>query len=308
MNPAGDGAADEQRPADRRPLGRPARPASSPRKYMRYVGSSTNPHGLTVADHARAGTTGRGSRPQLRDALAQLVAVDRRRSQSRIVPSAATKQRDRVGDDAERLGRTRPVGIPQQLVVTPRSAANVVIVAAVSHGLTPTKRTSSPSSASTAAKSASSRAHGGHVEYHRLTTIGRPSGRSATGSPAASSERQRPAAARSAAAGSSAPPGSGVLAGLVEHDVGRRRSPSTARLQTTAPTTLTTTAATSDEQRGPGPSQPHHEATDGARPGSGAAPARARRTGGADAGTTCSGRVRLGASRDGCRRPRARRR
>ncbi len=30
-----------------------ARPASSPRKYMRYVGNSTNPHGLTVATMPR---------------------------------------------------------------------------------------------------------------------------------------------------------------------------------------------------------------------------------------------------------------
>ena len=84
--------------------------------------------------------------PVLGDAVAQLVVVegaglldDR--------PSAVDEQRDRVGDDAERVGQREP-GIAQQLVGRRRGRRRSgVIVAAVSYGLTPTKRTSSPTSA-----------------------------------------------------------------------------------------------------------------------------------------------------------------
>ena len=67
-----------------------ARADSSPRKYMRYVGSSTNPHGLTVGDHP----------PQERqpDVHGHSSAIRRRSSSASIgplvaaiVPSASTK-------------------------------------------------------------------------------------------------------------------------------------------------------------------------------------------------------------------------
>ncbi len=154
----------------------------------------------------------------LRDARPQLAA----RRAGRCARGSArrgprTGSPDRRRPRARRRGGSRDRGAVRSARRDRRRSASSS--ALVSYGLTPTKRTSSPTSASTAAKSASSRAHGGHVEYHRLTTVGRPS--------SVNSSAGAPVAVSSVSAGSWSvgrgglvgAPGSDVLARRVQHDV-----------------------------------------------------------------------------------------
>ena len=154
---------------------------------MRYVGSSTKAHGLTEATMPRRNDSPRftSDRPVRGDALAELVGVERSGAlEDRAVAPRRRASPGRRRRPARRRGPTRDHAAARS--VTPRSAANCCHRRRrESSGLTPTKRTDSPTSACTAAKSTSSRAHGGHVEYQRLTTIGRPSEASATLLPSA---------------------------------------------------------------------------------------------------------------------------
>ena len=97
----------------------PARPASTPRKYIRYVGSRTNAHGLTAATRPRRNERPRFTRtPEvLGDVLAQLVGVERAGAGDDAAVGV-DEEGHREGDDAELVGEGE-VGIAQQLVADP---------------------------------------------------------------------------------------------------------------------------------------------------------------------------------------------
>ena len=261
---------------------------------MRYVGSSTNPHGLTVATMPR-----RNDRPRF---TAQQDSAMRARSSSPLdrtgrVDDRAVggdEQRDRVGDDVERVGRATRRDRAAARTSTPRSAANRVIVVDRVERVDADEAHLVADLGVDGGEVGQLRAHGGarrvpQVDDHR-PAVG---GAARRADRRRRLERQRRAGGRSAAAGSSAPPGSTYSPGSSSTASGAALARRPAAPHHGAD------GADDDgggehEQRGTGPSQPHQEATE-RRPGSRATRRRRPRAGrpgvaGPGGGTDRSGR------------------